>query len=138
VRLETFADERRLDVQKYFLIAIGGALGSLTRYLVGSMVAGRMGMRFPYGTFVINMTACLIIGFSVTFIERHTSINPAWDFLIPVGFVGAYSTFSTFEMEAFAALQTGEFLISAAYVAVSVLSGLVAVWLGVLLARLAF
>jgi CrcB protein len=126
------------ELQKYFLIAIGGALGSLTRYLVGSMVAGRMGMRFPYGTFVINMTACLIIGFSVTFIERHTSINPAWDFLIPVGFIGAYSTFSTFEMEAFAALQTGEFLISAAYVAGSVLLGLVAVWFGVLLARLAF
>ncbi len=125
-------------MQKYFLIAIGGALGSLTRYMVGSMVAGRMGMRFPYGTFVINMTACLIIGFSVTFIERHTSINPAWDFLIPVGFIGAYSTFSTFEMETFAALQTGEFLISAAYVATSVLVGLVAVWLGVLLARLVF
>ena len=59
-------------MQEYFLIAIGGALGSLTRYLVGSVVAGRMGTRFPYGTFVINMTACLIIGFSVTFIERHT------------------------------------------------------------------
>ena len=56
----------RLNLQKYLLIAIGGALGSVTRYLVGSIVANRMGTRFPYGTFVINLTACLIIGFSLT------------------------------------------------------------------------
>jgi CrcB protein len=128
----------RLNLQKYFLIAFGGALGSLARYSVGSMVANRMGTRFPYGTFVINITACLIIGFSLTWIGRHTDINPAWRFLIPIGFVGAYSTFSTFEWETFTGLQTGAFLIAALYVSLSFLLGLIAVWLGVLLARLAF
>jgi len=102
------------------------------------MVANRMGTRFPYGTFVINITACLIIGFSLTWIGRHTDINPAWRFLIPIGFVGAYSTFSTFEWETFTGLQTGAFLIAALYVSLSFLLGLIAVWLGVLLARLAF
>ena len=62
-----------------------------------------MGTRFPYGTFVINLTACLIIGFSLTWMGRRTEINPAWRFLIPIGFVGAYSTFSTFEWETFTA-----------------------------------
>ena len=90
-------------MQKYLLIAIGGALGSVTRYLVGSVVANRMGTRFPYGTFVINLTACLIIGFSLTWMGRRTGINPAWRLLIPIGFVGAYSTFSTFEWETFTA-----------------------------------
>ena len=125
-------------MQKYLLIAFGGALGSLARYAVGSAVASRMGPRFFYGTFVVNMTACLILGFSLTWLGRHTEINPAWRFLIPIGFVGAYSTFSTFEWEAFTALQTGTFLIAALYVSLSVLLGLIAVWLGVLLARLAF
>jgi fluoride exporter len=125
-------------LQKYLLIAIGGAVGSLARYWVGSFVTDRMGSRFPYGTFVINITACLIIGFSVTVITRHTEINPAWEFLIPAGFVGAYSTFSTFEWETFATLDTGAFLIPILYVTLSLFLGLVAVWLGVTLARLAF
>jgi CrcB protein len=125
-------------LQKYLLIAAGGALGSLTRYWVGSTVANRMGSRFPYGTFVINLTACLIIGFSLTWIGRRADINPAWRFLIPIGFVGAYSTFSTFEWETFTSLQTGALLIAILYVSLSVLLGLLAVWLGVLLARLAF
>ena len=125
-------------MQKYLFIATGGALGSLARYGVGSLVAARMGTRFPYGTFVINLTACVIIGFSLTWMERRTEINPAWRFLIPIGFVGAYSTFSTFEWEIFSKLQVGGFLITALYVSLSVLLGLLAVWLGVVLARLAF
>ena len=89
-----------------------------------------MGTRFFYGTFVVNMTACLIIGFSLTWLGRHTEINPAWRFLIPIGFVGAYSTFSTFEWETFTALQTGAFLMATLYVTLSVLLGLIALWLG--------
>ncbi len=127
-------------MQKYFLIACGGALGSVARYWVGSAVAGRIGTgtRFFYGTFVVNMTACLIIGFCLTWLGQRTEINPAWRFLIPIGFVGAYSTFSTFEFETFAALQAGTFMIAALYVSLSVLLGLVAVWLGVVLARALF
>jgi CrcB protein len=125
-------------LQKYFLVAVGGALGSLARYWVGSTVIGKMGNRFPYGTFVINITACLIIGFSLTWLDRRTEANPAWRYLIPIGFVGAYSTFSTFEWEIFTRLQLGDLLIAALYVSLSLLLGLVAVWLGAVLARLAF
>lgn len=122
-------------LQKYFFIAVGGALGSLARYLVGSVVTDRMGSKFPYGTFVINITACLIIGFSLAFLGRRTELSAAWRFLIPVGFVGAYSTFSTFEWETFSSLQTGAFITASLYVALSILLGLAAVWCGVLLAR---
>jgi CrcB protein len=123
-------------LQKYFYIAIGGALGSLARYGVGSLVTERLGAKFPYGTFVINMTACLIIGFSLAYLGRRTELSAAWRFLVPVGFVGAYSTFSTFEWETFSNLQSGSFAISSLYVVLSVLLGLAAVWCGVLIARI--
>jgi CrcB protein len=121
-------------LQKYLWIAIGGALGALARYWVGATIAGRMGTKFPYGTFVINTTACVIIGFSLAFLGRRTGVNPAWRFLIPVGFVGAYSTFSTFEWETFSNLQTGSLSVAGLYVVLSVVVGLVAVWCGVLIA----
>jgi fluoride exporter len=122
-------------LQKYFFIALGGALGSLARYWVGTAVASRMGTKFPYGTFVINVTACVIIGFILTLLGTRTELNPAWRFLIPIGFVGAYSTFSTFEWEIFTSLQTGAFLIGSSYVVLSLIFGLVGVWGGVLIAR---
>jgi len=122
-------------LQKYFFIALGGSLGSLARYWVGSTIGGRMGTRFPYGTFVINVTACVIIGFSLTFLANRAELNPAWRFLVPVGFVGAYSTFSTFEWEIFSSMQTGAFLIAASYVVLSLIFGLAGVWAGVILAR---
>ena len=123
-------------MQNYLYIAVGGALGSLTRYWVGTAVANRMGTKFPYGTFIINITACLIIGFALTLLGRRPGINPAWRFLIPIGFVGAYSTFSTFEWETFANLQTGAFFIAGLYVVSSCVLGLAGVWCGVMLARL--
>ena len=82
-------------MQKYLLIALGGALGALARYWIGAAVSSRTGTRFPYGTFIINITACIIIGFSLTYLSRRVDLNPAWRYLIPIGFVGAYSTFST-------------------------------------------
>ena len=119
----------------YFYIAVGGALGAIARVWVGTTIANRMGTRFPYGTVVINITACVILEFSLVFLNRHTELNPAWRFFIPVGFVGAYSTFSTFEWETFSSLQTGAFFLAALYVALSFFLGLLAVWCGVLLAR---
>jgi len=122
-------------LQKYLYIAVGGALGALARYGVGVFVTGRMGTKFPYGTFVINMTACVIIGFSLTFLSRRAGLNPAWRYLIPVGFVGAYSTFSTYEWETLSTLRSGATSLAALYAFSSLVLGLVAVWCGILLAE---
>lgn len=122
-------------MQRYLWIAIGGSLGALARYWVGATIASRFGTKFPYGTFVINITACVVIGFSLDFLGRHSELNPAWRFLIPVGFIGAYSTFSTFEWETFSNLQLGAVLIAAVYVVLSVFVGLLAVWCGVWIAK---
>jgi len=122
-------------LQKYIFIAMGGAAGSIARYWVGSTISGRMGSKFPYGTFVINVTACVIIGFSLTYLGRRIELNPAWRFLIPIGFVGAYSTFSTYEWETFSSIRSGAFLIATAYAVGSLLLGLLAIWGGSLLAE---
>jgi len=122
-------------LQKYLLIAIGGALGSIARYWVGSAVAGRLGARFPFGTFVINMTACVIIGFSMTFLAKRADVNPAWRFLVPVGFVGAYSTFSTYEWETLATIRSGAFALASLYAVGSLILGLAAVWCGAFFAE---
>ena len=123
-------------MSKYMYIAAGGALGSIARFWVGSAVASRLGTKFPYGTFVINITACVIIGFSLTFLAKRTDLNPAWRFLVPVGFVGAYSTFSTYEWEALSTLRSGAFSMAALYAFSSLFLGLVAVWCGVLIAEM--
>src|SRR5215471_9768175 len=136
LRLPDFMGRKEIALQNYLYIAAGGALRSLERYWVGAAVANRMGTRFPYGTFIVNMSACLLLGFVLTLLGRRPEFNPEWRFLIPIGFVGAYSTFSTFEWEAFANLQTGAFLIAGLYMALSCVLGLAAVWCGVLLARL--
>jgi CrcB protein len=123
-------------LQKYLYIALGGALGTVARYWVGTTVSGRLGARFPYGTFVINMSACLLIGFVVTFLGRRVEINPVWRYLVPIGFVGAYSTFSTYEWETLATMRSGAFALAAFYALGSLVLGLVAVWGGSLLAEL--
>ncbi len=121
-------------MQKYLLIALGGALGSIARYWVGSAIGSRMGTRFPYGTFVINISACIIVGFSVTYLGKRVELSPAWRYLIPVGFVGAYSTFSTFEWETLFTVRSGALAIAALYAISSLILGLAAVWCGIRLA----
>jgi len=123
-------------LQRYLLIALGGAFGSIARFWVGSTVAGRMGTRFPFGTFVINLTACLIIGFSLTYLGKRVDLSPAWRYLIPVGFIGAYSTFSTYEWETLSTMRSGAFALAALYAVGSLILGLVAVWCGAALAEL--
>lgn len=122
-------------MQKYFFIALGGSIGAIARYWVGSAISGRYGTRFYYGTFVINMTACIIIGFALTFLGKRAELSPVWRYLIPIGFVGAYSTFSTYEWETFSSIRTGAFLIASLYALASLFLGLVAIWAGVLIAE---
>ena len=122
-------------MQKYLLIAMGGALGSMARYWVGATVGMRMGIRFPYGTLAVNLTACLVIGFTVTWLGQHVEISPAWRYFFPVGFIGAYSTFSTYEWETLQTLRSGAFSLALLYAGGSVILGLAATWCGSALAE---
>ena len=121
---------------KYLMVGIGGFLGAIARFWLGGYVSDKMGSRFPYGTFVINCTGSFLIGFIVTLLAEKAHWNANWRYLIPIGFIGAYTTFSAFEYETFRVIQDGEMLIAFLNVVLSVIVGFLAVWLGVIAGRL--
>jgi fluoride exporter len=116
-------------------VAIGGALGAMARYGVSLVVARFWTADFPLATFLINISGCFILGFFATFAAERSAIDPLWRLLIATGFVGAYTTFSTFEYETQRLVATNATLTALANVAGSVLAGFLAVRLGVMLAR---
>lgn len=122
-------------MQRYLLIALGGALGALLRYSIGVVAAQRFGPRFPVGTLSINISACLMIGFTLEYLKHHAGLNPVWRYGFAIGFIGAYSTFSTFEWETWSDLTSGAFWIGIAYVAFSLIAGFIAVAAGSFAAR---
>jgi fluoride exporter len=93
-----------------------------------------MGVRFPYGTFVINVTGCFIVGLALSILDAHTELPSAWRLAIPIGFIGAYTTFSTFEFEIYQKAQSHP-SIALLYLGSSVIAGYLAVYLGVLTSR---
>lgn len=120
---------------KYLMVGLGGALGSILRFWVGGYVSNRMGARFPYGTFVVNCTGCFLIGLVVTLLAERTHGSPIWRYLIPIGFIGGYTTFSTFELETFRSFQDGELLMAALNVLLSVAVGFLSLRLGAITGR---
>jgi CrcB protein len=120
---------------KYLMIATGGAVGSMLRFWVGGSVSDRLGSRFPYGTFAVNCTGSFLIGLIITLIAERANVNPNWRYLIGVGFIGGYTTFSAFEFETFQSMQEGKMLVASLNVILSVTVGLICVWLGFAAAR---
>ncbi|MCI0684943.1 MAG: CrcB family protein [Gemmataceae bacterium] len=124
------------------LVAFGSALGGLLRWFVAVACGRLFGTAFPWGTFLINMSGSLFLGWFLTILADRLATNgPAWlraddlRLLVAVGFTGSYTTFATLEFETHSLLRDGDSLKGLTYVAASVLLGLVAVRLGVLLAR---
>jgi len=120
----------------YLMIALGGAIGAIARYEMTNLIQHKSHVGFPSGTFVVNVTGCLIIGFTIGLLDEHVIGNANWRLLIITGFVGAYTTFSTFEAETFNAVATGAFAIALLNVVLSVVAGYAAVWLGVAASRM--
>lgn len=126
---------KEVQLDRYAMIALGGAAGAIARYQLAAMIQARIPAGFPWGTFIVNITGCLVMGVATTLLTDRLVAHPNWRFLIPIGFIGAYTTFSTFELETFRAITEGSWLIGAANVVGSVLAGYVALWLGVALTR---
>jgi CrcB protein len=116
------------------MVMLGGATGSLARYVIGTAIMTRVGGRFPAGTVFINITGSFLIGFLMTLLTERLQPNPNWRLLLVVGFLGGYTTFSSFEWEALSLVREGSRWLALVNLAGSVLVGYAAVWLGATLA----
>ena len=119
---------------KYFAVGVGGFLGAIARYVLGVYIGSRYGVRFPLGTFIINVSGSFLIGFIITLLARTTA-SAYWRYLIPIGFIGAYTTFSTFEYETLRAIQDGQIMTGLLNVGLSLVLGFIAVWAGASIGR---
>jgi CrcB protein len=125
------------DGVAYVAVAAGAMLGANLRFVIGNWAADRFGAEFPYGTFMINVSGAFVIGMLLSFIGERVGISPLWRLFFATGFLGGYTTFSSYAWEALALAREGDWVRAAAYVFGSNLVGLVGVWVGASLARLA-
>jgi len=119
-----------------FFIGIGGFLGAISRYGVALWIGQRWGRNFPLGTFLINISGSFLIGLLMSLFTERFMVNPQWRLLLIVGFLGAYTTFSTFEYETGALVKDGEWLIAMLNVILSVSVGFIALKLGEVIAKI--
>jgi CrcB protein len=112
------------------LIGSGGFIGSIARYLSQQAVTKYYGETFPFGTLIVNIAGCLIIGVLFGFIEKGKLLLPETRLFLTTGFCGGFTTFSAFSIENIIMLNKGEFFYVLIYVALSVILGLGATYLG--------
>ncbi len=116
------------------MVMLGGATGSLMRFMLGTAIMNRVGGRFPLGTVVINITGSFLIGFIMTILTERLSPHPNWRLLLVVGFLGGYTTFSSFEWETLGLVKDGGRWLGLLNLIGSVVIGYLAVWLGAVVA----
>ena len=119
----------------YLAVAVGGAVGALARYGLDRLIERRSEAVFPWSTFTINVTGCLVIGAVIAaLVDRHRT--PLWLRLgLTVGVVGGYTTFSTFAQETLDLIEENHLAVAAAYSLGSIAVGVAAVYLGMLIGR---
>jgi fluoride exporter len=124
-------------VMKILLVLIGGGIGSVTRYGVSLLAAQVLGTRFPWGTLIVNLAGCFLIGLAFALAERGLNImNPSVRLFFMTGYLGGLTTFSTFGLETANSLRAGTHLITVAYVLANNIIGGALVFLGMLAGRL--
>ena len=122
-------------MQNILLIGIGGFIGAVARYGLSLWIGQRWGRSFPLGTFLVNVSGSFFIGLLMTLMADRYAANPQWRLLLVVGFLGAYTTFSTFEYETGALLKDGEWFFAMLNIILSVVVGFVALKLGEAIAK---
>ncbi len=125
-------------IQSIILIAVAGAAGAVSRYLVGLGATRLWGPQFPYSTLFVNVLGCFLLGMLLEVEHNTTLVSQPARLFLAVGFLGAFTTFSTFGYETFSYLNSGTIKLALVNVSANVLLGLGAVWLGWFLGRTFF
>ena len=117
------------------IVGAGGFLGTVSRFLATSLIQNHLLSTFPYGTFLVNIIGCFLIGLFYGISDRGNLLSSDLRMFLTVGFCGGFTTFSTFANENLALLRDGNFLLFALYTTLSVLLGLTATFLGNLMVK---
>ncbi|OOQ61955.1 fluoride efflux transporter CrcB [Mucilaginibacter pedocola] len=117
------------------LVFLGGGFGSLGRYFVNRWIVGLITSAFPYGTFLVNVTGCFLIGFFVFAADKGDVNSQYWRLFLVTGLCGGYTTFSSFSFENVQLVSNHQLFIMLVYTMGSILLGFVATYIGILLAR---
>ena len=125
-----------MKMRDFLLIGAGALLGANARYWLTNYFVQRLGPAFPYGTLFINVTGSFLLGFVIVLVANRFVADPGYRLLIGTGFLGAYTTFSTFSYDTIVLLERGDILPAILNVSASVAASLVAAYLGIALARL--
>lgn len=120
----------------YLAIALGGAVGALSRYGLINLITSLAGNRLPWGTLLVNISGSLLIGVLYVLISEKMLLSGEARALLIVGFLGAFTTFSTFSLDTMLLIQQGWLLQAAGYILASVMICMLATWVGMVLARL--
>jgi CrcB protein len=122
---------------KILFVLLGGSLGALSRYGVSLLAVKLFGVKFPWGTLIVNLSGCFLIGLAFAWGERGLGImNPSVRLFFMTGFLGALTTFSTFGLEIVTALQEGRYLVAAANILANNVVGIALVFSGMVVGRL--
>lgn len=120
----------------WLAIALGGAAGALSRFGLMNLVASVLGNRLPWGTLLVNISGSLLIGILYVLVSEKMLLSADARALLVVGFLGAFTTFSTFSLDTMLLIQQGWLLQAVGYMLTSVMVCVLATWLGMALARL--
>ena len=124
-----------LSVSQLLVIMLGGGLGATARFLVSTKISEKLGNSFPYGTLTVNMIGSFVMGLLAIILVERMQLDPLYRLGIFVGFLGAFTTFSTFSMETLNLFDQGMPMRALLNIFSSVLFSVLAVWLGVLLGK---
>lgn len=117
-------------------IALGGALGAVSRFWAVNLTSLWLGDEFPYGILIVNILGSLAIGIVFVFLVERAILPVAWRSAVMIGFLGAFTTFSTFSLQTLGLLEAGRFLAASVYMISSLLICVLAAALGMFIARL--
>lgn len=118
------------------IIGAGGFIGSIARYLTQQGISKILPVIFPYGTLAVNISGCFLIGIFYTLAEKGNILSPEWRVFLTTGFCGGFTTFSTFSYETFNLFREEQFISLSLYVSMSVILGMAATYLAIILTRL--